>query len=85
MAQLGNTLLCAVVMTALWTAIGLPVAARAFDRGYAWLLAPALGWAASSVVALPLFEMTGMGRAAVLLTAGLGAACALVAICKHWR
>jgi len=82
MAQYGNALLCAVVMTALWTAIGLPVAARAVDRGYAWLFAPALGWAASSVVALPLFEMIGMDRPAVLLTAALGATGALVAV---WR
>src|SRR5258708_7539610 len=82
MAQLGSTLICAAVMAALWTVIGLPIAMRVFERSYAWLLAPALGWAISSVVALPLFEAAGMSRPVVLSAAAIAIVCALVAI---WR
>lgn len=68
MAQLGNALFCAAAMTAIWTLIGLPIAARVMAMSPSWLWAPALGWAVHSVVALPLFWMIGMSRAAVLVT-----------------
>ena len=69
-------------MAALWTVIGLPIAMKMIKRWYAWLLAPALGWATSSVVALPLFEVAGMSRPAVLTVAAIAVASALIAI---WR
>jgi hypothetical protein len=71
MAQLGNALLCAIAMTAIWTLIGLPIVARVAAPSQSWLWAPSLGWAVHSVVALPLFWLIGMSRAAVLaVTAG---------------
>ena len=58
-------------MTAIWTLIGLPIAARVVAPSQSWLWAPSLGWAVNSVAALPLFWLIGMGRAAVLaVTAG---------------
>jgi hypothetical protein len=72
MAQIGNALLCAAVMTAIWTLIGLPISARVAAQSPYWLWAPAMGWAIHSVVALPLFWMIGMSQWAVLgTTAGL--------------
>jgi hypothetical protein len=44
---------------------------RLVPRAPFWLWAPALGWAIHSVVSLPLFQLTGMSRPAVLAaTAG---------------
>ena len=71
MAQLENALLCAAAMTAIWTLIGLPIAARVAAPSPFWLGAPALGWAVHSAVALPLFWMVGLSQGAVLAaTAG---------------
>ena len=80
MAQLGNALLCAVAMTAIWTLIGLPIAARVLAPSPSWLWAPALGWAVHSVVALPLFWMIGTSRAAVLAATGGFLVAALVGL-----
>lgn len=80
MAQLGNALLCAAAMTAIWTLIGLPIAARVAAPSPSWLWAPALGWATHSVVALPLFWLIGMSRTAVLAGTAVFVAAALVAL-----
>ena len=92
MAQLGNALLCAVAMTAIWTLIGLPIAARVLAPSPSWLWAPALGWAVHSVVALPLIWLIGMSRGAVLAAtvgflvaalAGLSTLCSWALIERH--
>src|SRR5437868_6889476 len=67
MADPANALLCAAVMAALWTAVGWPIARRLDDRAPAWCLAPALGFALHSVIALPLLGLVGMGRATVAI------------------
>lgn len=84
MAEVGNTLVCAAVMAALWTLIGAPIAARLAPRGAHWLFAPALGWSVYSAVALPLFSAIGWSRIGVLATAGVLAAAALAALWR-WR
>ena len=74
MASIGNVLMCAALAVAIWTLIGLPIAARVAPPTLAWLLAPAIGWSVHSVLALPLFSLTGMSRPAVLTVMALSAA-----------
>lgn len=79
MVHVGNVLFCVVCAVAFWTAIGFPIAIRLFGHWHSWLFAPALGWAVSTVVALPLFEFTGMARRTVLIFAFAGVLGALLA------
>jgi hypothetical protein len=80
MANIGNALLCAAAMTALWTLIGLPIAMRVPAGAPSWLWAPALGWAIHSVVSLPLFWVIGMSRPAVLAATAAFVAVALAGL-----
>ena len=82
MAHFGNVLFCAAAMTAVWTLIGLPIAARVAAGPYSWLWAPGLGWAVYSAVSLPLFCLIGMTSPIVLAATALFAALAVVAL---WR
>ena len=77
MARFENVLLCAAVAFVFWTMVGLPIAARITDRVTAALIAPALGWAVFSALALPFFNLIHLGRgsavalgAAVIIAAG---------------
>lgn len=63
--------------------VGLPVALRLFpDRSLGLAAAPALGWALSSALALPVFCVVGFGPAAVATLAGAVFALALAALAK---
>jgi hypothetical protein len=68
MAQVGNVLYGAIVMAAVWTLIGGPVAARIAPHLPFWGLAPMLGWAIHSVVALPLHCAIGLSQPSALAT-----------------
>ena len=63
-----ETLALAAAASAFLTAAGLPLARLLAPSGFAALgLAPALGWAAFSVLALPILSVTGFGRPQVCL------------------
>ena len=79
MAHVENAFLCAVVMLALWTLVGAPIALRLAEPPTCWLWAPALGWAVYNVIMLPLLGWIGMGRATVLVVAAVFAVVALAA------
>jgi hypothetical protein len=78
MAQLGHCLFCLAVVTTVWAVAGLPVAMRLIGGPYAWLWAPAFGWALANVMALPAFEAVGMSRVAVFGLTAIVLAAALV-------
>jgi hypothetical protein len=79
MAHVENAFLCAVVMLALWTLVGAPIALRLAEPPTCWLWAPALGWAVYNVIMLPLLGWIGMGQATVLVVAAVFAVVALAA------
>ena len=81
MAQLENIFLCATVMGVLWTLIGLPVALRTAPRSMVWYVAPALGWAIYSVLALPIISAVGISRSIVF---ALTIVMSLVAVVTVW-
>jgi hypothetical protein len=83
MAEVGNTLFCAAIATALWTLIGSAIAARIAPNGLRWCLAPGLGWAVHNAVALPLFYAIGLTRSAVIATVLLLVAVALAILWRH--
>jgi|HubBroStandDraft_6_1064221.scaffolds.fasta_scaffold65073_2 hypothetical protein len=78
MAHVENAFLCAVVMVALWTLVGAPIALRLAEPPTCWLWAPALGWAVYNVVVLPLVGWIGMGQATVLVVTMVFAVAGLV-------
>ena len=66
MASSANVILCAAVAVLIWTCIGLAVARHVVPlKEVAWPVAPALGWAVHSAVALPVFMLVGFSRIAV--------------------
>ncbi|MDI1343519.1 MAG: hypothetical protein PSV22_05385 [Pseudolabrys sp.] len=80
MASLVNSLICAGAAIVIYACIGLPLALRVASRPLALMLAPALGWAIHSVVALPLFFAVGLSRptaVSVFVVPLLGAIAAL--------
>src|SRR5260370_37303812 len=79
MAHVENAFLGAVVMLALWTLVGSPIALRLAEPPTCWLWAPALGWAVYNVIVLPLVGWIGMGRATVLVVTAVFAVVGLVA------
>jgi hypothetical protein len=66
MATPQNALICALLALALWSCIGLAVGKILLPRSLALLLAPTLGWAVHSVLALPLLGFAGMARPVVI-------------------
>lgn len=60
------TLACLAVMTAYWTGLGAPIAHRLFPRPLALPLAPALGWAIHTGIALVMFRVIAMSATAIL-------------------
>ena len=61
----------------MWGCIGFAIGCRLLPRSLALPLAPLLGWAAHSVIALPLFCLIGMTRPTVFATALLAVITAL--------
>ena len=85
MAGLENVVLGAVVMSALWTLIGLPIAARLAEPPISWLWAPALGFAIYTSIALPLLGWVGMGRGTVLVATASFGVLAIAACVLCWQ
>ena len=66
MASLVNAALCAIVAAAFWSLLGYALARHVLPRGLAIGLAPVLGWAAHSAIALPIFSFIGFSAATVI-------------------
>jgi hypothetical protein len=66
MASLLNSLICAGTALLIYACLGLPLTWRVAPRPLALMLAPVLGWAVHSVVALPLFFAIGLSRPTVI-------------------
>ena len=87
MASFLDSLFCAIVALLIYTGLGLPLALRVAPRPLAVLLAPALGWAAHSALALPLFFFIGLSRPSVALVVAAPLLAALVVLARDraWR
>jgi hypothetical protein len=81
MAQTANVILCATVMTVLWSLVGLPIAARVSAPLLSYFLAPPFGWAVSSTLTLPLLAFVGISRVSV---AAVTAVLAVAALAVLW-
>jgi hypothetical protein len=67
-----NVLLCALSQFVLAICVGLPVTRKlASERALALALAPAMGWAVFSTLALPILSWVGFSRATVTLLCGI--------------
>ena len=80
MALTINALLCAGLAVLLWTCVGLAFAARIAPRPLAFAIAPAIGWAVHSALALPLFRILGMSPMTVTAVFAVSIVAALVAL-----
>src|SRR6266545_6116467 len=80
MASILNTLICAVLATALWTCIGLAVAERLAPRPLALPMAATLGWAVHSAAVMPIFFVVGMSRTTVTAVIALSVIAAIAAL-----
>ncbi|MBI1200949.1 MAG: hypothetical protein GC182_00425 [Rhodopseudomonas sp.] len=85
MASLVHILPCLVAALALYAFLGLPLATRIAPRPLAIMMAPGLGWAAHSVLALPLMFALGMSRLAVVLVFVVPLCVAMAASWRDWR
>jgi len=65
MPSLADILICAGIALLVYGCLGLPLALRIAPRPLAAMLAPAIGWAVHSAVALPLLFALGMSRPVV--------------------
>lgn len=72
-----NVLICGLAALAIWTTIGFACTARMTNRFAALGMAPIVGWAVQSVLALPLLRLTGTSP----ITAGLALAVPAVIAC----
>lgn len=82
MASLAHILPCAIGALVIYTCLGLPLATRIAPRSLAVTLAPGLGWAVHSVLALPLLFALGMSRLAIVAVFAAPLAAALIVL---WR
>ena len=80
MAQALNACFGAVAAALFWTCLGLPIARRLTPGSLALPIAPALGWAVHSCVALPIFILVGFSTATVLATSALALAAGVGAL-----
>jgi hypothetical protein len=80
MASITDAVLCAAVAALFWTGLGLVIARRLVPGTLALPLAPAMGWAVHSAIALPVFFLVPFSApavaavAAIVLTGGIFAA-----------
>ena len=80
MPSLPEVLLCGFAVLAICICVGLPLARRLVDEPrLAWALAPALGWAAFSTLALPILSAVGFSRAHVTALFGVAVLVGVVA------
>ncbi len=82
MATLFQSLICALLATGLWTVVGWPIAARIVPRALVLSIAPILGWAVHSALALPLFSFLGMSQTSVIAVNVTAAIAALALLRK---
>ena len=87
MASLLNSLICAAAALLVYAGLGLPLALRVAPRPLALMLAPALGWAVHSALALPLLFLIGLSRpgAAVVIVVPLLVALVAMAKGRVWQ
>lgn len=72
MPSLPDVVICALAALTTCTCVGLPLARWLVkERGLARALAPALGWAAFSTLALPILNATGFSRTNVTMLCGV--------------
>ena len=71
MASPVNAVLCALVATAFWTVLGYAVGRQLLPRVLALGAAPVVGWAAFSVVTLPISILIGFSAPTVVIMAAL--------------
>jgi hypothetical protein len=83
MATIQNTLVCAALALAIWSCCGFAIGRRLLPQSLAMPFAPLLGWAAHSVVALPLFFLIGMTRTTVATTTLLSVISALFCLLRY--
>lgn len=82
MASTLNVVVGALVAAAIWTCLGLPLARRIAPPPLSGMLAPVLGWAVSSAVALPVLTAVGLSSLTVRSLVAAGLAGSLIAL---WR
>lgn len=85
MASSIHILLCAGAALLIYSCLGLPLATRVAPRQLAVMLAPAIGWAVHSVIALPLMFALGMSRTAVIAVFAVPFAAAVVCVRRDRR
>jgi hypothetical protein len=83
MPSFPNVLLCGSGVLAICICVGLPLARSLVDEPrLAWALAPALGWAAFSALALPILSAVGFSRAHVTALCGVAVLVGVVAFLR---
>ena len=82
MASLCTSLIAAGLAILIYAAIGLPLALRAVPRPMALMLAPALGWAVHSALALPLFFAMGLTRGTAIIVFAVPVLAAIAVLVK---
>ncbi len=87
MASLWTSLIAAGLAAVIYAVIGLPLALRVAPRPMALMLAPMLGWAVHSALALPLFFAIGLTRSTAILVFAVPLLAAIVLLAKDrvWR
>ena len=80
MASTLNAALSAVAATLFWTCLGASITRRYVPRSLMLPLAPVVGWAAHSAVALPIFRVVGFSQPSVLGTALLALLAGVLAL-----
>jgi hypothetical protein len=71
MASFADAVLCAAVATMFWTALGFTITRRLVPGALALPLAPAVGWAVHSAIALPVFWLLPFSRPAIAAVAAI--------------
>jgi hypothetical protein len=80
MPSFPDVLLCGLAVLAICVSVGLPLARCLVDEPrLAWALAPALGWAAFSALALPILSAVGFSRTHVTVISGVAVLVGVVA------
>jgi hypothetical protein len=69
MASIVNVILCAAVATLLWTGLGFAIMRRIVPAGLALPMAPVVGWAVHSAIALPVFFFVAFSAATIATVA----------------
>ena len=83
MPSLPDVVICALTMLIVCGCVGAPLARWLVgERGSAWALAPAVGWAVFGALALPILTATGFSRGSVTVLCGAAVVVGIVAL---WR